>query len=507
MPMEKFKIQITKPDELPVVNPQIEVNEETTGEAQIEQCREIVQAKLETVLYSTLNAVNSRIQRLKFVDENTYLHEIQAFKENLDAFYQELQFLTYDVEYGLIDEGEHVAVPFEFNGEAMDRLRVLQLVTFVMRKADSALVKVNQAINDFEKVIEEARERFASAELEGLEKEQERHQSTITSRGEKKAKQGKRRDALVREINYVLRIDPKDTDSLIAGAEKLLTFMIANKWIGENISIDQATTPAERLKVFKITKLIDGEDESVKPQSAKNNSPAYMRTLKVAGLVAFIGLIGALTSSVPDKKSIKPPIYTYVKHYKSGDVTLIGFTKEANLSAAEKYEISTENSYRTVKGLMRGIGSLQTDSKVLNGQIPAIINQSQSSDIVDGKTYILDFKEEVLSKKLLYTRKLQKENGYMSTYTVRVRRSMIVSTVYEGSGLPASKRPLILETTKSENVYEQNPPDKSKLSHFVIDNSEKDLEYKVTRGKDGKAYIDIRRRGGKPFKMIEREKK
>ena len=133
--MNQFETQISKPEKAPAVNATLEVNEETTKDQQIATCQGIVQAKLEEVLDITLNIIERRIENLSLFDQvnqQTYTHEIEAFKAALRKLYQEVQFLTYDVTYGLNNKEDRVAVPIEFKGEAIGRLAILEAVTLII---------------------------------------------------------------------------------------------------------------------------------------------------------------------------------------------------------------------------------------------------------------------------------------------------------------------------------------------------------------------------------------
>lgn len=503
--MQKFETQVGRPETLPVVDATLQIDAETTEEQQIAQCQEIVQAKLETIIYNALKDIGSRIENLELVDQETYIHEIIAFKAALDKFYQELQFLTYDVEYGLNDKEDKIAIPIEFKGDSMDRLSILEAVTLIMRLADSSLTKVNGIIKGFEEVIQEAKGRLADAELDGSEKDQTKYATTIKSREEKGAKQMARKNDLVHEINAVLRVDPKDTEALMKNAEKLLLFLIRNKWIKNYISMDQAKAPAEMLKSFNIEKNIE-EEEVKAPVMAvdmKQQSRGWKKFIPIGGAAAFGALMVMVFSE--ENHSLQPKgypqkqgIYEYYYNFKRGKIKLLSFSKDLKLSDKDKLMISAENNIRAVERVMQGAG-IDPNDGILEGKSPILSNNKTWQDPVASKTYVLDFKEEILSKKAYRSKKHPNNKGHVNTYMFLVRRTMIVSTVYEGGVIKPVNRPLTTEGTFSRKLNESKSANTGKRKILTFDRKRGGPKFQIGKDNDGKTTITIKRKDGKPL--------
>ena len=512
--MEKFKTQISKPESLPVVRPIIEINEETTQESQVEQCQKIMQAKLEAILSRALNAVNYRIKNLALIDGKTYIHEIEAFKVAMANFYQEVQFLKYDAEYGLNDKEDRIAVPFKFKGEAMDRLSILEAVTSIMKYADDGLQRVHNAIAGFEEKIQEARERLADAELEDSEKDQAIHQSTITNRSEKKDKQEKRKDALVKKINAVLKVDPNNTDELMAASEQLLSFLIRNKWIKNYISMDQAKTPTEMLKKFDISKLIEETEEEAptiparitkKPNLLLNK--AFAATA-VAGLIAIAWVLFSQKDHGTQESSPSSRLYqSTLKVGKTRKVEVWRFSPGADIEDEDKIALSLDNGYRIVETAMSGAGISPNETEILAGKAPLTYCNKSHLDPIANETYILNYKEEILSTRPMRSRKHPSGSGYLNAYLISVRRTMIVQTKYEGNKHETVERPLTVTTTYSEEVYDRKPVDTKHMQYYSFDNKNKDLDIRLGKDENGKTILSIKRKDGRAFRPVNSKKK
>ncbi|MFC1599665.1 hypothetical protein ACFL3T_01390 [Patescibacteria group bacterium] len=509
--MKIFTTQIEKPDEAPVVVTTLEVNEEVAAEQQIAACQEIVQGKLEAVLLASLNNIKRRIGQLALVDERTFIHEIAKFKEALEKIYQEVQFLTYDVEYGFNVKEDRVAVPFKFTGEAMDRLSFLEAVTLVLRLSDTSLKSVNRAIDSFEAKIEEARERLEDAKLADSEKDQATHQSTITSRGEKKAKQEKRRNELVKRINAVLRVSPENIKALMAESEQLLAFLIRGKWIQNYISMDQAKTPTEMLKSFNIIKLVEESEEEETPIQATAKRSLKSKLLNPVNIgVVGLGALMYLFFSYKDHRPLpEPQIYHYMKKVgKTRKVKLLKFSPGTELSDEDKMTISLNNAYEIVKTMMSGAGVDPKEKEGLAGKAPLTYSNVSYLDPVAHKTYAKKFKEEVLEVTPVRTVRHPDGHGFLNTYLIKIRRTMIVRTEFEGDEHPAVERFLEIEALYSEKTTETKPAKSSSPGQtYDINPRNKDIQYRLGRGQDGKAYISITRRDGMAFVPTKPKKK
>jgi len=255
------KAQIEPPEQFTRIDQSVEVNEETSNDEVVQACSEIVAANVGNLLNNRLRLINSRIGELEFVDQRTYVHKIEELKAALDGLYQKLKFASYDYEYGLEDNNDHLRATVGLPGENAELLSKFGAITWVLELADRALISSHKDIAEIQKVIDEAKRRLADLEQSNQhKKEKATHKRTINSR-EKRLKPKKRRhNNLVIAINNMLNVEPKDAETMLKGAESLLAEIIKGRWIDKDTKFP---TLDGIKKQFRIDKIKEEVEEAV----------------------------------------------------------------------------------------------------------------------------------------------------------------------------------------------------------------------------------------------------
>lgn len=256
--MEKYKAQITPPEQPAQRAQTIEVDSKTASEQVKTECAEIIAAKVGNLLHGKLRLIDRRLNELAFVDQDTYIHNIEGLKAELRRLYQQLKFAAYDYEYGLEECEDHFRAAVDLPGDNANLLTKFGAITWVLEQADQALIHSHKDIEDLEKVIEESQSRLADLEqVNNHEKEKRTLNQTIQNR-EKRLKPKKRRHReLVRAINAILNIDAKDVEALLQGTDDLLAFLLSNKLVDKKLSKNFSTTSEGIKEKFQIRKIFE----------------------------------------------------------------------------------------------------------------------------------------------------------------------------------------------------------------------------------------------------------
>lgn len=291
--MQKFNVQIVPPEKSPTVENSIDVGPETTNEEVVEECKNITIANVETILANAVNIIGERIDSLGLVDPDTFVHRIERLKAELQQLYQQVKFASYDVQYGFADQKDHVDSLISFNGNEFATLTRLESVTCILKNADLALQKSHNAMQDLERIIEEAKKRLADLDQENnSKKEKATHAGTISSRGDKLKGKKIKHKALVMQIKSLLSVDPKDYDALEKESENLLKFLLENNWFSNDDDIRETMHPEDFDQLLPIKKNIEKSEElSIQEPrtdtASIKNKPKPTRSRLKNGLLIF----------------------------------------------------------------------------------------------------------------------------------------------------------------------------------------------------------------------------
>jgi len=296
-----FQTQITPPESGYQKPKDLIVNEGDPMDSTIEQCQEIFTTRIGNVLDKVLSRMEDRIIELGLSDDFIISNKVEELKAVLLKLHEELAFRAYDIQYGLNDRGKRIVMPFSLKADDLEDLSRLEGLSWIAKKANSALLRSQNTIDDLNRIIEGAKEELADLEDKqpiNHKKEKARAQKTIDTRTERVKKQKKRRHALVAKVNDLLNVDPEDAEALWLSAEDLLAFMCKNGWISENFTPEEAQKIDGLGAFVDIDKTIIQKEKPYKPKKKpnyrlKSKKPAPNRLLLALAILGGLGLGGA----------------------------------------------------------------------------------------------------------------------------------------------------------------------------------------------------------------------